>query len=179
MNVHILPLWSHSSKWRSPRYSILVAIVGLLQGSAVCAQAQRLKVVSPFATLAGTWSGNGTVSLSGGGRERIRCRSTYRVGGDGMVVLSSLRCASDSYQFELSSHIDYDAGAITGTWTETTRGISGTLSGRAEPGQLSARASATGFMADLSLATQGRRQLVTIRSEGTDLMGASVTLNRE
>ncbi|KAB1078942.1 hypothetical protein [Methylobacterium soli] len=134
---------------------------------------------APFAGLAGTWSGSGTVSLSGGGRERIRCRSTHQVGGNGNAVQSNLRCASDSYQFQLASRISYGAGAITGTWSETTRGVSGTLSGHADVGQLAARASAPGFVADLSLSTRGRRQVVTIRSEGTDLAGASVTLNRE
>ena len=160
------------------RFSGIVAVVFLLQCAVVGAEAQRWMTQTPFAGLAGSWSGSGTVSLSGGARERIRCRSTYQVGGDGTVVQGSLRCASDSYQFELASHIDYGAGAITGTWSETTRGISGTLSGRADVGQLSARASAPGFMADLSLTTRGRRQVVTIRSEGTDLAGASVTLNR-
>ncbi|AWN42316.1 hypothetical protein DK389_19735 [Methylobacterium durans] len=134
---------------------------------------------TPLAGLAGTWSGSGTISLSGGGRERIRCRSTHQVGGDGTAVQSNLRCASDSYQFQLASQINYGAGAIRGTWSETTRGVSGTLSGFADVGQLSARASAPGFVADLSLSTRGRRQVVTIRSEGTDLAGASVTLNRE
>ena len=177
-----IPEPAHRKRSRSGnprRFSGVIAVVALVQCAVVSAEAQRWMAQTPFVGLAGSWSGSGTVSLSGGGRERIRCRSTYQVGGDGTVVQGSLRCASDSYQFELASHIDYGAGAITGTWSETTRGISGTLSGRADVGQLSARASAPGFMADLSLATRGRRQVVTIRSEGTDLAGASVTLNRE
>lgn len=162
-----------------PRFSGIVAAIFLLQFAVVGAEAQRWMAQTPFAGLAGTWSGNGTVSLTGGGRERIRCRSTYRVGSEGTAVQGNLRCASDSYQFELASQIDYGAGAVTGTWSETTRGVSGTLTGQADVGQLSARATAPGFTADLSLSTRGRRQVVTIRSEGTDLAGASVTLNRE
>ncbi len=50
----------------------------------------------PFAGLAGSWSGSGTVSLSNGGRERIRCRATYSVGGGGRTMQPSLRCARDS-----------------------------------------------------------------------------------
>ena len=161
-----------------PFWTIVAAIV-FVQFAVVTTEAQRWMAQTPFVGLAGSWSGSGTVSLSGGARERIRCRSTYRVGGSGNDLQGSLRCASDSYQFELGSRIDYGAGAITGTWNETTRGIAGTLSGRAEAGQLSARASAPGFQADLSLATRGSRQVVTIRSEGTDLLGATVTLNRE
>lgn len=167
-----------SSGIPKPFWAIVAAIV-LLQCAVVSTEAQRWMAQSPFVGLAGSWSGSGTVSLSGGARERIRCRSTYRVGGSGTDLQGSLRCASDSYQFELGSRVDYGAGAITGAWNERTRGIAGTLSGRAEPGQLSARASAPGFQADLLLATRGSRQVVTIRSEGTDFVGATVTLNRE
>ncbi|ABY28944.1 hypothetical protein [Methylorubrum extorquens] len=161
------------------RFSGIVAAIFLLQFAVVGAEAQRWMAQTPFAGLAGTWSGSGTVSLTGGGRERIRCRSTYRVGSDGTAVQGNLRCASDSYQFELASQIDYGAGAVNGTWSETTSGVSGTLTGQADVGQLSARATAPGFTADLSLSTRGRRQVVTIRSQGTDLTGASLTLNRE
>lgn len=161
------------------RFTGIVAAAFLLQFVVVGAQAQRWMAQTPFAGLAGSWSGSGTVSLAGGGRERIRCRSTYRVGSEGTAVQGNLRCASDSYQFELASNIDYGAGAVSGTWSETTRGVSGSLTGQADIGQISARAIAPGFTADLSLSTRGRRQVVTIRSEGTDLAGASVTLNRE
>jgi hypothetical protein len=169
----------HGQSGTPQRFSSIVAVIFLLQCAVVGAEAQRWMAQTPFAGLAGVWSGSGTVSLSGGARERIRCRTTYQVGSEGTVVQSNLRCASDSYQFQLASRIDYAAGAITGSWSETTRGISGSLSGHADVGQISARASAPGFMADLSLATRGRRQVVTIRSEGTDLATASVTLNRE
>src|SRR5262249_51105145 len=46
-----------------------VLIAGLI-GAASSASAQT----GPFAGLAGAWSGGGTVELTGGPRERIRCR---------------------------------------------------------------------------------------------------------
>ncbi|MGZ9188286.1 MAG: hypothetical protein ACXW6R_26805, partial [Candidatus Binatia bacterium] len=33
----------------------------------------------PFAGFSGSWSGNGTVALSDGTTERIRCRASYNV----------------------------------------------------------------------------------------------------
>ena len=33
----------------------------------------------PFASLPGAWAGAGTIALSSGAKERIRCRSTYRL----------------------------------------------------------------------------------------------------
>ena len=35
----------------------------------------------PFAGFAGSWSGNGTVALSNGTTERIRCKAEYKVTG--------------------------------------------------------------------------------------------------
>ena len=39
----------------------------------------------PFAGFDGAWSGNGTVTLSDGTTERIRCKADYKVNGTGMA----------------------------------------------------------------------------------------------
>jgi hypothetical protein len=85
----------------------------------------------PFAGLAGSWSGSGTIGMSSGERERIRCRATYAVGGGGNTLRQSLRCASDSYRFDLGSDVRSAGGAIYGSWSEATRGVGGELSGTA------------------------------------------------
>ena len=40
-------------------------------------------VGGPFAGFDGIWSGNGTVALSDGTTERIRCKADYKVNGSG------------------------------------------------------------------------------------------------
>src|SRR5713226_7192115 len=76
----------------------------------------------PFTGLAGNWSGAGTITLGTGGRESIRCRAQYSVGGDGTSMQQSLRCASDSYRFDLSSDVTSSlGGVITGSWSESSR----------------------------------------------------------
>src|SRR5215467_8533931 len=82
----------------------------------------------PFAGLAGSWHGNGTVTLDDGSTERIRCRATYAVSGPSMDL--TLTCASDAYKFNLQGSVVSEGGAITGTWSESSRGVSGTLQGR-------------------------------------------------
>ena len=47
-----------------------------------------------------------------------------------MLSPLSLRCASDSYKFELASDITSEGGNISGSWNETTRGVVGSLSGK-------------------------------------------------
>src|SRR5260370_4480079 len=57
----------------------------------------------PFAGFAGVWSGSGTVTLSDGATEHIRCKADYKVDGSGLGLKQNLHCASDRYKFDLSS----------------------------------------------------------------------------
>src|ERR1700722_20783003 len=77
----------------------------------------------PFAGFDGAWSGTGTVALSDGTTERIRCKADYKVNGNGMGLKQSLRCASDSYKFDLSSDVTSNGGRISGNWSEASRNI--------------------------------------------------------
>jgi hypothetical protein len=131
----------------------------------------------PFAGMAGVWSGGGTVTLDDGSTERIRCRATYAVGNGGNGLNQSLTCASDSYRFNLSSNVIASGGSLSGTWSESSRGITGSLEGRGSNGNFQVVASAPGFNANISLRTSGNRQSVVIRAE-SQFRGASITLSR-
>jgi hypothetical protein len=131
----------------------------------------------PFAGLAGVWSGGGTVTLDDGSTERIRCRATYAVGNGGTGLNQSLTCASDSYRFNLSSNVVDRGGALSGTWSESSRNVSGNLEGRGGNGNFQVIASAPGFTANISLMTRGNKQSVVIRAE-SQFRGASITLSR-
>ena len=78
--------------------------------------------------MAGNWAGGGTVTLDDGSRERLRCRASYAVAGAQMTM--TLTCASDAYKFQLGANVVDQGGAVSGSWTETSRNISGTLQGR-------------------------------------------------
>ena len=131
----------------------------------------------PFAGLAGVWSGGGTVTLDDGSTERIRCRATYAVGNGGNGLNQSLTCASDSYRFNLSANVLARGGSLSGTWNESSRGISGRLEGRGAEGNFQVIASAPGFSANISLRTTGNKQSVVIRSESA-FRAASISLSR-
>jgi hypothetical protein len=119
----------------------------------------------PFAGFDGSWTGNGTVSLSDGTTERIRCRATYRVDG-GSALTQTLRCASDSYKFDLSSNVTSQGNQVSGSWSEASRGIYGNLNGRAGGGQIDVFVEAAGFAANITLTTRGNKQSVSINSKG-------------
>ena len=154
-------------------------IAALAAAFALAAPESRAQgAASPFEGLSGSWSGNGTVALANGTSERIRCRATYAVGGSGRNLQQDLRCASDSYRIDLQSNVTYEGGAISGTWSESTRNVAGNIAGRASAGQIQARADSPGFSASLGVVTQGNRQTVTIRAPGTQVEEVSIALQK-
>ena len=132
----------------------------------------------PFEGLPGAWAGTGTIALSSGAKERIRCRATYRLDNDSSNLRLELSCTSDSYKFELQSHITYDDRAISGSWNETTRGVGGTITGSAVGNRIQARAEGQTFTAILAINTRGTRQSVSIESPGSEMSRITIDLTR-
>jgi hypothetical protein len=133
---------------------------------------------SPFAPLAGAWTGSGTIALSSGAKERIRCQANYKLGSATATSLN-LTCASDSYKFELESDVVIaPGGALSGIWTETTRHVAGRIVGRMTGSQIAVRAEGQTFSALLDITTRGSRQSVSIRAPGSEMSGVSITLER-
>ena len=129
----------------------------------------------PFAGLGGTWSGNGTVELSDGTTERIRCRADYKVNDTGLNLKQSLRCASDSYKFDLSSDVTSQGERISGNWSEASRNVFGNLQGTAGGGRIEVFVEAAGFAANLLVNTNGKKQTVQINSKG-EIRGVNITM---
>lgn len=133
----------------------------------------------PFFGLSGNWSGTGTISLTNGSTERIRCKAAYTVDAAGKAIRQTLRCASDSYRLDISSTVVSEGGSLSGSWTEATRGVSGHVSGRASAAEIVANVAGDGFTARLDVRTQGNKQSVTIRPEGgTDVAAVSIALRK-
>src|SRR6195256_181460 len=154
-------------------HAIKAASVGaalLLSVSASNAQSS-----GPFAGFDGSWSGTGTVALSDGSTERIRCKADYKVNGNGLGLKQSLHCASDSYKFDLSSEVTSQGDRISGNWSEASRNIFGNLQGTAGGGRIDGSVEPSGFPATLTLQTTGNKQTVLISSKG-EIRGVSITM---
>jgi len=150
--------------------TILLATFALA-GSALAAP-------EPFRALAGSWAGGGTISMSNGDQERLRCRAAYDVGGRGDQLRLNIRCASDSYNIDLSSDLAYRGGEISGEWSEASHNASGTIAGRVSGDRIEAQARGQTFSAGLSLTTRGSRQTVSIRPAGTEITAVNLELSR-
>jgi hypothetical protein len=149
----------------------LALVAASLASSASSAQS------GAFSGMAGVWSGGGTVTLDDGSTEHIRCRATYAVSPNGTGLNQTLVCASDSYKFDLRTNVVAEQGVLSGTWSESSRGINGNLEGRASNGNFQVIATAPGFVADITLTTRGNRQSVVIKPE-SQFKGATISLSR-
>jgi hypothetical protein len=127
--------------------------------------------LTPFA---GNWSGTGKITVQNGSSERIRCRSNNSSSGKTLAL--SMRCASDSYKFDLASDIASEGGNISGSWNETSRGVIGTLSGRITGSNIQATATAIGVTAALSIRMAGPALNVSIRSPGSEVSEVTVSM---
>jgi hypothetical protein len=129
-----------------------------------------------FRHFLGNWAGSGTITVRDGARERLRCRGRFTNGGNSLSM--GLRCASDSYHFELQSDIRSEGSNISGTWNELTRNVFGQISGRAVGNRIEASAVAAGFTASIGLTARGNSQQVSIRSPGSEITEVAISLSR-
>ena len=161
-----------------PRAAMTAGLLLVLLLPAVESRAQSAP--GPLEGLAGSWSGEGTITLASGEREPLRCRATYRVGSGGSPVEQDLRCASDSYNFDVDSKFSYnaDAGTISGTWQEQSYKNGGALTGTVRAGNIEATIDGNNFKTKVAVATNDSEQSVTIRPEGTKVSEVTVTMRR-
>lgn len=133
-----------------------------------------------FIRIAGQWRGNGTIEFSDKSKETLHCRAAYDVLKSGTNLQLAIRCASDSYRIDLLGNASETNGKITGSWSEATLNVSGTLSGSADGSSIKVLASSPAFTASFGLVTHGARQSVSIRSQTPEstIRGASISLAR-
>jgi hypothetical protein len=135
-------------------------------------------VVGVFEVMSGQWTGEGTVRMTNGGSERIRCRAIYRMHSGGSSLRQEMLCASDSYKFQVASDLVQSAEKISGQWVETTRNVSGSVTGQVTGNLIQARVQGGAFAASFAVSTIGDRQAVTIAPQGIDVTEVGITMSR-
>lgn len=166
------------SRTKFARLAGCVLLLFLCTGTAV----QPVSAESgPFAGFDGHWSGTGTIKPADKPTERIRCEATYRPRGSSQHEIDlQLRCDSDSYKFDLGGQFQADEGNhISGSFTESTRGVGGTVVGNAQGPRMQIHVESSAFSATMVLVTRGRSQSVSIDAQGGgQFVKASLTLHR-
>lgn len=132
----------------------------------------------PFLGLQGVWGGSGTVTYASGTKERLRCRVQYVIAQNEDSVSQALRCASDSYNFQINALYIHSNGTITGRWDEKYLEISGTITGHASDGVISGNLHGPGFLAAVEVNTNGNSQTVKIAAEGQEIREVAVEVRK-
>jgi hypothetical protein len=138
---------------------------------------QKTGVENTFARFAGEWSGDGTIKMTAGSSEKIRCKAKYIVTSNGTSLEQIVHCASDSYKLEIRSKVVSNGTTFAGKWSELTRDRIGNVSGTVTSAGIRGKIDGIGFTADLAISTQANRQSVTLDPTGaTDISHVSITL---
>jgi hypothetical protein len=170
-------MFSVSKSLKTKSFSVLsaAAAAGLLALVALPGAVEA--ATSPFTAMAGSWSGSGVITMSNGAKERIRCRAQYDVGSSGSNLDLTLRCASDSFKFELQSNVAHNNGAVSGTWAELTRRVGGNIEGSARGNHISVRVSGV-LSAMLAMSTNANQQQISIEAPGSEMSSVAISLSR-
>jgi hypothetical protein len=152
--------------------------VEILKEPVVPASLPKPEAAHPFAAMAGSWTGGGTIELTGEIKENLRCRANYTYGAAASSLALSIRCASDNYKFELTSNVVERRGQISGTWSEAAYKASGQISGRVSGNHIAALARSDTFTSDLAVTTTANRMMVTMTPKATYVIAVKMAFNR-
>ena len=130
-------------------------------------------------SLAGSWSGTGSMEPSDGPRERVRCKIDYLVGNEGQSVKMDMRCASEAYKMQLSANIDQKGSVLSGNWFESQYRQGGQFSGQHVNGVIDAKIESATITALLTVHTEGDRQKLSFESPGAWVSEVSINLSRQ
>jgi hypothetical protein len=172
--MFVSKLSSHHNAF-ARRLMLAAAVAGAFMGSGPLAFGRS---EGPFANFAGNWRGSGRVVTTDGKSERLTCRATYSVAAGAESLSQSLVCASDSYRVDIRSNIVSNGHDIQGSWQEATHNANGGIVGTMDDRLLEGVVSCPGFSARISVKTTGRKQIVIIHPESTDVASVDITMVR-
>ncbi|MBC9879202.1 hypothetical protein G8O24_17830 [Bradyrhizobium sp. INPA01-394B] len=144
-----------------------------------------LVVVSPshaeavFDSLAGAWSGTGTMKPSDGPREKVRCKVAYNVTKPGRSLTLDLRCASDAYKMVLSANIEQSGTELSGNWFESEYRQGGKVYGTNKDGLIEARIEGNTVAALVTIQTKSNHQSFLMEAPGSWMSEVAIELNKD
>lgn len=148
----------------------------ILAMAALCCLLSGQATPEPIALEAynGYWSGLGTVVMSSGSTEQVKCVVTYRTGGD--QVKQNLRCARASYSINGAAELQVRGGQVTGTWEEKTYSAVGTVTGKSVPDGMIVAIDSINFSAAMTVSVAGCKQAIAIQPKGLDVTRITLAL---
>lgn len=128
-----------------------------------------------FEALDGAWSGKGFARFSHGATEALSCTARYAGYGTNLTLL--VRCASASAHIHLTGSLTLSGDVISGGWSESSFGLSGSAEGTISGPSITLRITG-GASGNLKLAVAGDRHTLALTAEGSALQGVNVSLTK-
>ena len=133
---------------------------------------------TPFATLAGTWSGAGQVRLEGGKYEAIRCKAYYTTSAGGKSLRMAVPRPPPAPPNERRANLAYEQGRITGDWEERTYNATGNVAGTSSGDHMTLTIEGGGLNGSLAVRLSEKTQIVSISTTGSTFRGLNLSLTR-
>jgi len=160
------------------RRSVGLAAAGVVAvAAAVATPLSVAAAAGPFDGLEGVWTGDGMLTYASGTQERISCRVQY-VQSNPNNLQQALRCAADSYNFQINAYFDSANGRLSGNWAELVNNVKGSVSGTVANGRINGDLKGPGFIASLSVVTNGDRQSVKIQAPIEEIRAVSIEVRK-
>jgi hypothetical protein len=132
----------------------------------------------PVANLSGYWSGNGSIALSNGKTERVKCNVLYRSEG-GSQIKQTLRCASEGYSIHSQADLRLAGGQVSGTWEEKTYAAKGDVSGHYGGDTFKLSIQGATFTAAMHVTLSSCKQSLSITPQGLEVTRVSISLSKD
>lgn len=151
----------------------------------LCAAAAALGVfvmargvsADPIEELAGFWSGGGSVLLTNGKTERVKCQVFYKT-GEGSIR-QTMRCASADYSINSLAELRVKGGQVNGNWEEKTYAAKGAVSGRYGGEGFTLTIQGGNFSAAMNVALSNCKQSINISPQGLEVSKVAIALAKE
>jgi len=143
---------------------------------AVLAMAQTVSA-DPIEELAGFWSGSGSVVLTNGKTERVKCQVFYKT-GEGSIR-QTMRCASADYSINSLAELRVKGGQVNGSWEEKTYAAKGAVSGRFGGEGFILTIQGGNFSAAMNVALSNCKQSISISPQGLEVSKVAIALAKE
>ncbi len=153
---------------------VLLAVVAAL----ACQSTVSAVDVSPFEKLAGRWVGEGRLGVRDNATESVKCRVTYILAGGQDQLKQTIRCASAGGNIEVQSQVQHVAGALTGSWTELVRNMSGEITGSVTPRGFRVAVKGDSLNANMDIIVLGTKQVIEIQFINSSLIGLTLVLEK-
>jgi hypothetical protein len=130
----------------------------------------------PIEDLTGYWTGAGTVLLTNGDTERVKCAVVYKVAGGGTQIKQTLRCASAAYSISGAAELRVIGAQVSGSWEEKTYSATGEVVGRYTGSSFVLSIKGANFTAGMNVGLSSCKQSINITPQGLDVKRISMNL---